>query len=67
MGSQNGATNKNGGVDEGFLELVKSELKHKGRKRFSQARDKVEGGQAEESLLAGSKVKHGHLATTLYL
>ena len=30
-----GLPNKNGGVDEGFLELVKSEMKHKGRKRFS--------------------------------
>ena len=36
--------NRNGGVDAGFLEPVKFELKHKGRKRFSQARDKVEGG-----------------------
>lgn len=61
-----GLPNRNGGVDAGFLEPVKFELKHKGRKRFSQARDTVEGGQAEESLLAVSKVKHGHLATTLY-
>lgn len=30
-----GLPKKNGGVDEGFLEPVKFELKRKGRKRFS--------------------------------
>lgn len=33
------------GVDEGFLEEVAFELKHKGRKGVSQAKENGEGGQ----------------------
>lgn len=59
-----GSLNKNRRGDKGFLEEVTFELKHKGRKGISQAKDKVEGDR-EESLWAMSKLKHGDLATVL--